>query len=64
MRTNFWKVWGMPLLLAALTLFGLLSALLGSGIWNWLSWIALATPVYIGMKHLMVAGKKVKQAQR
>lgn len=41
------KVWGIPLILAAITLFGLLAALLGTGIWYILSWIALIVPIVI-----------------
>ena len=44
----FGKVWRWPLLLAALTIFGLLSALLGEeGVWRVLSWLALATPLVV-----------------
>ena len=39
-------VWRRPLVLAGLTLFGLLSALLGEGgMWWGLSWAALAVPL-------------------
>ena len=41
------KVWGAPLILALITIFGLLSALLGTGIWYILSWIALIIPLAI-----------------
>lgn len=41
------KVWGIPLILAAITLFGLLAALLGTGVWYILSWIALIIPIVI-----------------
>lgn len=45
-RRSFWFVWGWPSLLAALTLSGLLAALLGqSGAWLWLSWSALGVPL-------------------
>lgn len=33
-----------PLTLGAITLAGLLSALLGDGVWDWLSWLLLAVP--------------------
>lgn len=36
-----------PLLLALLTVFGLLSALLGDGPWDALSWGALALPLIV-----------------
>ncbi|CAB3631526.1 hypothetical protein [Achromobacter pulmonis] len=38
---GFLFVWGVPLLLGALSVFGLLAALLGTGGWHWASWIAL-----------------------
>ncbi len=39
-------IWRWPLALAALTLFGLFSALLGQqGLWLWLAWLALGLPV-------------------
>ena len=40
-------VWGKPLALAVLILFGLLAALLGTGFWHWLSWVALSVPVVV-----------------
>ena len=41
-------VWRWPLLLAVLTLVGLVSALLGEGgVWWGLSWIALAIPLAV-----------------
>ena len=42
------KLWAAPVLLAVLTIVGLLSALLGDGRWNALSAIALGTPVAVG----------------
>ena len=42
--STFLGLWGMPSLLAVLTVFGLLSALLGTGAWHYLSWLALAVP--------------------
>ena len=41
------KVWLMPGALGALTLFGLLSALLGTGVWYWLAWLSMRIPVII-----------------
>jgi len=38
------RVWAMPLLLAALTLFGLLAALLGAGYWYPMAWVAISVP--------------------
>lgn len=44
---SFKKIWGAPLLLALVTLFGLLAALLGTGIWYGLSWLAMIIPLFI-----------------
>jgi len=41
------KIWGVPLVLGGCVFFGLLSSLLGTGLWYWLSWIALAIPVIV-----------------
>ena len=37
-------MWGWPVALALLTAIGLLSALLGDGLWDAASWIALGIP--------------------
>ncbi|MDR5813488.1 hypothetical protein QCE62_07790 [Caballeronia sp. LZ033] len=50
------KIWTIPLLLAALTLFGLLSALLGTGVWHALAWLALAVPVAVVLKVGLTVG--------
>ena len=47
-----WQIWGMPIVLGLLTAFGLLSALLGDGIWDALSWVALAIPVLVIIWHI------------
>ncbi|RTL52872.1 MAG: hypothetical protein EKK40_06900 [Bradyrhizobiaceae bacterium] len=47
-RRSFNMIWRWPAALAALVMFGLLSALLGQGgIWWPLSWIALAVPLAV-----------------
>jgi len=43
----FRKVYGPPCILAAVVAYGLLSALLGDGLWDELSWIALAIPLVV-----------------
>jgi hypothetical protein len=50
---SFLKLWGMPLLLAVLSLFGLIAALTGTGIWHWLAWIALAAPIIVMLRFLL-----------
>jgi hypothetical protein len=45
-RHSIIRQWQWPSTLAILTIFGLLSALLGqSGVWLWLSWTALTIPL-------------------
>lgn len=45
------RVWRWPAVIGALTLFGLLSALLGQGgIWWALSWIALSVPLLVTLR--------------
>lgn len=61
-NSQFRKVWGAPLLLAALTIFGLLSALLGTGIWHWASWITLAVPI-VTMTWYCRPGRKQAQSK-
>ncbi len=43
----FCKVYGIAAVLAIITLYGLLSALFGDGVWDQLSWIALAIPLVV-----------------
>lgn len=48
MRHASWPIWRWPVVLAAPTMLGLLSALLGQGgLWWAASWIALATPLIV-----------------
>jgi hypothetical protein len=43
------QIWGMPIVLGLLSTLGLLSALLGDGPWDALSWVSLATPVFVSL---------------
>lgn len=46
LRLSLPTIWRVPFVLAALTVVGLLSALLGQGgPWWWFSWISLAIPL-------------------
>jgi hypothetical protein len=47
--SRFLKLWGMPILLGLSTTIGLISALLGDGIWDILSAFALGIPVVAGL---------------
>jgi|GEM_PF-2057261 len=39
------KIWGAPAYLGMITLFGLLSALLGTGYWYPIAWAAMTLPL-------------------
>lgn len=43
----FLDVFGIPLLIAAVTFVGLVAALWGGASWRWASWIALAAPLVV-----------------
>jgi hypothetical protein len=47
------KLWGMPILLGLFSAFGLGAGLLGYGVWDWISALALAVPVLVGAWHAM-----------
>ena len=47
MSSKFWHVWSIPIGLGILSTYGLLSALVGDDVWDWLSWITLAIPLVV-----------------
>jgi hypothetical protein len=44
-------IYRIPLLIALISAVGLASALLGDGIWDALSWLALGVPVALALLH-------------
>jgi hypothetical protein len=48
MTASFRRLWGMPLLLGASTVFGLVAGLLEDGAWDVVAAAALALPVLVG----------------
>lgn len=46
-RRSFREIFEVPVILAVIIIAGLLSALLGDGIWKVLSWIALSIPLAV-----------------
>lgn len=59
MRSVFWKVWGIPIVIGIASTVGLLSALTGDGFYDLLSWATLGFPVAITLWYLY---KPKKQA--
>ena len=47
------QIWGVPIVLAILTTIGLISALLGDGVWDALSAVTLGAPVLVGAWYLV-----------
>lgn len=41
------QIWAAPMVLGIVSAIGLMSALLGDGMWDLLSWILLAAPVLV-----------------
>lgn len=46
------QIWGMPIVIGMLSAVGLFSALVGDGVWDSVSWLALATPVAVTLWHV------------
>lgn len=43
----FRRVWAAPIVIAIISLIGLVAALLGDGLNDWVSWIGLAVPLVV-----------------
>ncbi|MGB3290025.1 MAG: hypothetical protein WBA83_12185 [Burkholderiaceae bacterium] len=56
-REHLMKVWGVPSVLGVLTAFGLLAALLGTGVWHGLAWLSLAVPVLLALRYWIAPRK-------
>jgi hypothetical protein len=54
-RSDFRRVFGVPLVIAAISVFGLLSALFGDGAWDAASWFALGVPLAVIAWHVVRA---------
>lgn len=50
------RIWLWPLVIALLSMSGLIAGLVSDGIGDWLSWVALGLPVAISLKAL--AGRR------
>ncbi len=47
MRRGLWMIFRWPLLLGVLSLFGLISALVGDEVYDLLSWLTLGVPLVL-----------------
>ena len=48
-RQSFGAIFLVPAILAALSCAGLVSALLGDGVWDGLSWLTLSVPIAVAV---------------
>jgi hypothetical protein len=51
-RRTFWQVFGIPIVLGLVSTVGLIAALVGNGLYDAVSWIALTIPVIVILKYL------------
>jgi hypothetical protein len=52
------SVWRVPIALGVLTMAGLVGALFGAGMWDWVSALALSAPVFVGGWHALRRPRK------
>ena len=52
-KSVFWKVWGLPIIIGILSAIGLVSALTGDGFYDLLSWLTLGIPVVLAVWYLV-----------
>jgi hypothetical protein len=63
MTASFRHLWGMPLLLGALTVSGLVVGLLEDGMWDVVAAAALALPVLVGAWYAFRPARPVDPAR-
>ncbi|MCQ4297169.1 hypothetical protein NAU58_16450 [Pseudomonas stutzeri] len=52
------RIWLWPILIGVVSTFGLIAGLVSEGAGDWLSWLALAAPVAIGLHGLSRSGAR------
>ena len=55
---TLWQVFRWPTVIGVASLAGLLSALIGEGLWDGVSWLLLAIPVGVGMIQGVLRGRR------
>ena len=60
MRRGLWMIFRWPLLVALLSLFGLISALIGDEVYDLLSWLSLGVPLLL----LGVVSLRLRRSKR
>jgi hypothetical protein len=54
------RIWLWPVLIGVVSTLGLIAGLVSEGAGDWLSWLALAAPVAIGLHGLSRSGARAK----
>ncbi|NEW86833.1 hypothetical protein DU475_06080 [Rhodopseudomonas sp. WA056] len=54
------QIFAAPLAIGVITALGLTTALLGDGLWDWISWIALALPVAVAVVYWQIGPKRAE----
>jgi hypothetical protein len=52
------RIWLWPVLIGVVSTFGLIAGLVSEGAGDWLSWLALAAPIAIGLHGLSRSGAR------
>jgi energy-converting hydrogenase Eha subunit A len=55
------QIFAAPLAIGVITALGLTTALLGDGLWDWMSWAALALPVAVAVVYWQLGGRRAEQ---
>ncbi|MCQ4318066.1 hypothetical protein EA797_20355 [Stutzerimonas zhaodongensis] len=55
------RIWLWPVLIGVVSTFGLVAGLVSEGAGDWLSWLALAAPIAIGLHGLSRSGARRPQ---
>ncbi|WP_420135338.1 hypothetical protein [Rhodopseudomonas sp.] len=54
------QIFAAPLAIGIITALGLTTALLGDGLWDWMSWIALSLPVAVAMVYWHLGSRRAE----
>lgn len=55
-KSKFRQIWAMPAVIGICIAFGLVTALLGTGILHWLSWTTMLVPIFV-LAYFILSGK-------
>ncbi|WP_013503329.1 hypothetical protein [Rhodopseudomonas palustris] len=54
------QIFAAPVAIGVITALGLTTALLGDGLWDWISWIALSLPVAVAIVYWQIGAKQAE----